>query len=627
VTVPCVTYAAKSTEDIRGSLATQAEDCRAAIDTEGERIVVAEYADEAVSGFSRSRGPELAAALAHVEALAAEHGGAELWVQHSDRLARGDGRTARHVVEIALWAVKAGVAVRPVEDVDTFRDLLYAVVTGQRNHEDSKRKGSATAAGLKRAIYRGEYAGQPLDGYRVAVSVDERGHVTKRLVTDPERKPVFALIFRLARHDATPGEISRKVNQAGWLTAPRRRDVKPAPFSPAFVRWILANPRYAGLAFYKGEIVAKGQWPAYISRREHERLNSHLRRTKRKALPREPFLLAHLAGCSECGGFMITVTGKPRADGSRHRTYVCNEHRHQRCITPPLDAAAVDHVFVASLNRFLGGLEESEPYRPSPGFPRELIRGRADATWERIEPIATVTAEIRARVHSALREGEDALADSLIEELIGHRARLRALTHSRPTQTNIPAPELSEEPVKLLFDFYAWSANDLARRLADKPEDTVRLNRVLRRWYARVMLRWTPRGIEIAPILAASPSQDPHQRRADPVPAYADPDHWQVALHIAGHGHRIGDRWSRPEIKHALIAWTTAHARSPHIRDWPLATTEHPNCTTVVRTFGSWRAALKAAGLSLAPVRRHTLRANGTFVSTATSLPDRSDAA
>lgn len=246
--MPCVIYAAKSTEDIRGSLATQVEDCRKAIQAESERIVVAEYADEAVSGFSRSRGPALAAALEQVGALAAEHGRAELWVQHSDRVARGDGRTARHVVEIALWAAKVGVMVRPVEDVDTFRDLLYAVVTGQRNHEDSKRKGSATAAGLKRAVYRGEYAGQPLDGYRVAVTVDERGHVKKRLVFNPERKPLFALIFRMAHAGATPGQIARRVNQDEWLTVPRKREQRPRPFSPAFVRLILGNPRYAGLA-------------------------------------------------------------------------------------------------------------------------------------------------------------------------------------------------------------------------------------------------------------------------------------------------------------------------------------------------------------------------------------------
>ncbi len=610
-------YSAKSTEDVRGSLVTQVNDCREAIIALGAREVVAEYADEAISGFSRSRGPALSAALDQVEALAAEHAGAELWVQHSDRLARGDGRRARHLVEIALWALKVDVKVRPVEDLETFRDLLYAVVTGQRNYEDSRRKGSATAAGLKRAVYRGEYAGQPLDGYRVIVTADERGHVKKTLDFDPERKPLFALIFRMARRGANPGEIARKINSAGWLTAPRKRTQKATPFSPAFVRWILINPRYAALAFYKGEIVAKGHWPAYISRREHERLSGQIQHSmKKKAMPREPFLLARLAGCAECGSFLITTTGRPRADGTRRRRYVCNEHRYQRCPARPMDAVAVDHVFVASLNRFLGGLEENEPYRPSPGFPRELIRGRADAPWEHIEPLATVTAELKSRIHNALHAGDNELAETLIEELIGHRQRLHALTHTRPAQINVPRQELNEDPVKLLFDFYAWSANDLAGHLDDKPEDTTRLNRVLRRWCSRVMLRNTPQGIEIAPIFRrSSHAAASEQARADPAPAYADADHWQIALQISGHGHRIGDIWSEPEITHALRTWTANHGHPPYLRQWGHATTEHPHYSTVIKRFGTWRTALKTAGLGLAPVTHHNIRDKGRFVS------------
>ena len=54
------------------------------------------------------------------------------------------GSSARHAVEIGLWALKNDVTVRTVQDPETFRDLLYAVVTGQRNHEDSRRKGLAS---------------------------------------------------------------------------------------------------------------------------------------------------------------------------------------------------------------------------------------------------------------------------------------------------------------------------------------------------------------------------------------------------------------------------------------------------------------------------------------------------
>jgi hypothetical protein len=98
----CVLYAARSTEDRRGSIPGQLADCREAIQSASDRVLVGEYSDEACSAYTGDRGPELVDAMRHAEELAREHGTAELWTQHSDRLARGDGRTARHAVEIAL---------------------------------------------------------------------------------------------------------------------------------------------------------------------------------------------------------------------------------------------------------------------------------------------------------------------------------------------------------------------------------------------------------------------------------------------------------------------------------------------------------------------------------------------
>src|SRR5207248_7101718 len=126
----------------------------------------------------------LAEASRHTQELARD-GTVELWAQNSDRLARGDGRSARHAVEVALWALKNDVRVRTMQDPETFRDLLYAVVTGQRNHEDSRRKGLASAAGRRRAVERGDYTGAKPDGYMRVVEVDATGAVKKRLDVDP----------------------------------------------------------------------------------------------------------------------------------------------------------------------------------------------------------------------------------------------------------------------------------------------------------------------------------------------------------------------------------------------------------------------------------------------------------
>lgn len=176
--------------------------------------VVAEFSDEAASAFKGNRGPGLARAMAECERLAAEHGESTLMVQHSDRLARGDGRKAKHLVEYALWAIKAGVTIRSVQDPQTFGDLLYAVVTGQRNHEDSARKSAATRDGLKRRKERGEPVGPIPFGYTAEQNVVD-GHVIASRVIDPTTAPLIERVFSLVGGGATFGEVARTLNGEG----------------------------------------------------------------------------------------------------------------------------------------------------------------------------------------------------------------------------------------------------------------------------------------------------------------------------------------------------------------------------------------------------------------------------
>jgi hypothetical protein len=313
-----------------------------------------------------------------------------------------------------------------------------------------------------------------------------------------------------------------------------------------------------------------------------------------------------------CGRSMFTLAGKTRRDGSVRRAYMCSGRASGQCAAPRVDARAVDHVLIASLNRFLGGLEETAPYRPSPGFPRELIRGQGDTSHELVQPIASITAELRERITHALQTGDRARADALIDELLAHRERLRASVASGPVRHSLNLA-MTQDPRELLFDFYAWSANDLAGYLISKPEDTVRLNRVLRRWFQRILLRLTPQGIEIAPVLQPQAPGHSDDIAPNPVPAYAQPDQWRVALRIAGYGHRHGDRWGQAEIIHALRSWASAHGRAPHTQDWGLATPEHPNFHIVIKQFGRWNLGIAAAGLTPAPVRRHTYKLAGSY--------------
>ncbi|HEX4484381.1 MAG TPA: recombinase family protein [Solirubrobacteraceae bacterium] len=233
--------------------------------------MIADYAEESFSAFRGSRGPELVDAMEHAEDLVREYGTAEPWAQHSDRLARGDGRIARHVVEIGLWGLKRDVAVRTVQDPETFRDLLYAVVTGQRNHEDSRRKGAAMKAGRRRAAARGEFIGYRPDGYVLEIELRD-GEIKKQMVLDPDRQEIIETIFRMALRRRPTGAIARRLNDQGWLTNPRRKDALPQRWRVHHVDAVLRNRRYAGLAVFGGEVVGRGHWPVYISEAQHAQL-------------------------------------------------------------------------------------------------------------------------------------------------------------------------------------------------------------------------------------------------------------------------------------------------------------------------------------------------------------------
>jgi len=106
---PAVIYAAKSTEDKRGSIGTQLTDCRALTEREGWDVV-GEFQDEGFSAYSGNRGPGLEGAMQLAAETAAERGRCVLAAQHSDRLSRGAGdrpEAARHLAEVVFWAKPA----------------------------------------------------------------------------------------------------------------------------------------------------------------------------------------------------------------------------------------------------------------------------------------------------------------------------------------------------------------------------------------------------------------------------------------------------------------------------------------------------------------------------------------
>jgi hypothetical protein len=92
-------------------------------------------------------------------------------------------------------------------------------------------------------------------------------------------------------------------------------------------------------------------------------------------------------------------------------------------------------------------------------------------------------------------------------------------------------------------------------------------------WHGRRVTSWHPRGPVVRAVFGS----------------------WNEAVAAAGFPPRYR-RWTDQEILDAFYAWRFKHGRLPRVIDWPHATDEHPSYHTASRRFGSWNAAVRAAG-------------------------------
>ena len=307
-------YAAKSTADEHGSIPTQLDDARALAKREGAEVV-AEYADEAASAWHGNRGPELEAAMDRCAALAPSW----LVVQHTDRLARGDGVRSRHLIELYLWALKAGVSIRSVQDDSTCENLILAAVMGERNAEDSRRKSLAVKSGMKRRAARGLYTGRRPYGYRIVSTQDDDAG---GLVIVEHEAEVVRRIFAEFLAGRSFVAIARALHRDGIPTASGR-----ATWRSSTVAGLVRNPIYAGKLRYDGE-VHDGQHEAIIDaetwHRTVELLASRGPSQGRGHPPKGHHLFrGGMLRCGSCGDAMVPRT-KTRPYWQEY--YCCTGH-------------------------------------------------------------------------------------------------------------------------------------------------------------------------------------------------------------------------------------------------------------------------------------------------------------
>src|SRR3954463_12853198 len=282
-----------------------------------------EYADESASAWSGDRGPQLAAAIARAERMAP----CVLVVQHSDRLARGDGLKARHLGELYFWALKAGVELRSVQDDSTFTNPLLAFAMGERNAEDSRRKSLGVAAGMKRIAAAGRPSGGPRPyGYRydsgALVVVEAEAVIVRRVVSQFLAGRSITAIARGLARDGVP-------------------TLRGGPWRQSTVSGILRNPTYIGQVRYDGE-THPGEHEPLIDDATWAKADDALAARSRRRGGRPPRGLHLFRGgmlrC-ECGEAMV-----PRTNGG-YEMYYCNG-RHpfgsDYCDKPHLRRGGID---------------------------------------------------------------------------------------------------------------------------------------------------------------------------------------------------------------------------------------------------------------------------------------------
>jgi site-specific DNA recombinase len=511
--IPAVIYAAKSTPDPKDSVRSQIDRVQAQLEHEDDRFLYAPpFSEENVSGYRRSRGPQLDAAISAAKRAASEHGESELWVFHSSRLARGSGRIreARALGEVFYDLRRHGVTLRSVEDDPYVRDEAFVGMASKMANKYSEDLAAHVQRGKRNQFGRGERLGGPVpDGY-LRVEEIQDGKAARRYVEDPERAPLVRRAAQLALDGLGAPAIARRLNAEGYRTK------RGKGWTRRRIQDMLSNPFYAGrTVIHRGtprQEERAADWPALIEPRDFDRIRditanrdkaakSHQARTGRHTTR---YALAKLGRCDRCGERMYCVTSPyVRKDGTRLRSYVCANVRDETglCNQPKVDAAKIDTAIVAHLNRlfidfeaWLAELAQGAEHH------RSNIEADLAAELDELTRLEQLEAKLQRRYLEAVEAGDanqPAIESSLnhvLNDQEARRQRVRALQEQLAIEPTRP-------PVDAMLDIY----NDLARAVrGGAGESLAELNDRLRAIFEEFRLDCVDTGVVgVLPVLRA----------------------------------------------------------------------------------------------------------------------------
>ena len=439
--IPCILYAAKSTEDKRGSIPDQLADCRKKAEAEGQ-TVVGEYQDENASAFTGNRGGDLARAKEHAIRV-----GAEFWVQHSDRVARGDGITADHLAEVWFALRRHGVRMRSVQDDHNLEDAIRVVLIGERNNEDSKRKSLSVRDGMRRrATERGQHSGgKPPYGYRwedgALVAVEHEAAVVRR-------------IFDEYLSGRTQQAIARVLNREGIKT----QGIGDKWVQPT-IRSILQNAAYTGKVRHNGELYDGTHAPIIGAEQfaAAEAMRATAATSRNNGGGRQPngrhLLTRGLLRCS-CGAALMPRTS-PRTSGVAEVYRCAGRHDDSEvCSQLPIRREVIDVPFLEEVNRRYLDIEESRARLAARRAADSVLSGNALAQAE------TESMRVAERIKRVVRAFQDGIIEAIDykdqrEGLLAEQAAADAQVARLQERTVEVEDDCSEEVLQTLSDLRA----------------------------------------------------------------------------------------------------------------------------------------------------------------------------
>jgi DNA invertase Pin-like site-specific DNA recombinase len=401
--IPVVLYGSRSEPDERGSIPDQIEAARGKVVREGGRVVMGEFEDNGFSGYSKSRGPDLQAAMNLAAQLGRPDVWAELWGWHPNRFARGNGTGktgARSLTEMFTWARRNYVNLRTVH-YDVLREPAMVGIMDMLAHGESETKAINVKVGMRRAVVKdGTHVGRVPYGYR------KNRDAPGGLVPDPVTAPILRGIVAASLRGESMHAISRQLNRDGIPTMTDRR------WRGGTVRNVFRTLAYVGRQVCDGREY-EGKWEPLISDEDYATVQALLAARATTSgghggrHPSADFLFfgGHLH--CECGATMVPRSNNDTRNGTRYAVYECSGRRAdvESCSMLPIRKEQIDGPVLDYLMRRGIDLEATAA---------EMKRGDTLRLAE-AQAYAVRTAQERERVAGRLQRAREGYLDGTLE--------------------------------------------------------------------------------------------------------------------------------------------------------------------------------------------------------------------